>query len=1739
MTKPSATTRSIPFFLPILALTGLLLWCASAQAERISIPLFAVPVEPGAPQGVLRIVNAGGEAGTVEVRAIDDAGMSSTPVTFALDAFAAVELTAADLAAGNAGVAPGNAGRGAGNSRPATGNAALPAGFDRPAVDLSRGIDSLAGDMRLEIETDLDIHALAWALSADGTPAPMHDTLRAETLDAPDGSAFAWRYEAPVFNPASDLAHASRLRLANPGSSAAAVTISARDDAGAAAPGGEVRLTLPPGGSRTLAATEIEAGGADLEGRLGEGVGKWRLTIVSDRPIEAMNLVAGPAGALNNLSTAAETDAARHAIPLFVAPGAPGAPEGVLRVLNLADEAGTATIHAIDDSGHRSAPASLALGALAAAEFTAGELAFGHPAKGLSGGIGPLAGDVRLEIESALPIAPLAYARAADGALSAMHGTVAPTAFGDAEVESAGIAFGGPNGPTGGVAAAGSYAAGGAAGDAAGDASVGNTTKNESRAHAAYRYEVPVFNPAGDIPRSSRLRLANPGDTVASVTITARDDSGATGPGGSVRLTLPPGGARTLTAFELETGGAGLVGRLGAGTGRWRLSVASDRALQLVNLVVTANGNLVNLSTTAGSAGFNLAGGNTEPAGMVFVDGRFYVVDANDGAVYAYDAGGRRDAAADFTLAAGNGAPSGIAWVDGRFYVLDSADAKVYAYGADGSRHAAADFDIQGLNPTGITHADERFFVVDATAGTVHAYHADGRRDAAADFALDPANGGAEGIVHADGRFYVIEPADRKAYAYGAEGQRDAAADIALRGDGIGYFALPRGAAVAEGQLWVVDAGALTVSGYALSAGPLNFLDGSGPGDRTYTVDTVIATLTLPEATGGAAPLTYALAPDVPGLSFDPSTRRLSGMPTEVGMYAMTYTVTDAEGNTATSAFTVTVKERASRVPGIGFRLFLGNSEPRGVAWADGRFHVVDESDDKVYAYRADGTRDEVADFDLADGNSGAAGIAWADGRFHVVDESDDKVYAYRADGTRDEAADFSLDDDNRRPTGIAWANGRFHVVDSSYPDDKVYVYRADGTRDEAADFDLADDNSWPNGIAWADGRFHVVNDVGGNNKVYAYRADGTRDEAADFELFLNPMGIAYADGRFHVVNRGENAAVNAYRADGTFDRAATFGLYTGNSSPRGIAWADGRFHVVDSSADKVYAYRPDGTRDEAADFDLADGNFGAAGIAWADGRFHVVDWSAGKVYAYRADGTRDEVADFSLDDDNLRPTGIAWANGRFHVVDSSYPDDKVYVYRADGTRDEAADFLLDDDHSGPHDIAWADGRFHVLDDDRKAYAYRADGTRDEAADLFPIDAYQGSISWVDGLLYAVDGEYLGVKVYRPDGTRVRPDGTRDEAADFDLADDNDAPEGIAWADGRFHVVDSSADKVYAYRPDGTRDEAADFDLADDNSAPHDIAWADGRFHVVNWSDHKVYAYRADGTRDEAADFDLADDNDVPAGIAWAGGRVHVGDRSDHKVYAYRPDGTRDEAADFDLADDNDVPVGIAWADGRFHVVDLADYKVYAYRAAGTRDEAADFDLVLGNVASGGIAWADGRLLVLGQRKVYAYTVDDRSGAGAAAVDAPESYRYRDIGQDGADDAAMAGSGTRVPTMAGYSAGTRAETVHATALSVEITRCSAGPSVRGAPGIHIQIAGAVRAGAPLSGVVVVGYGSGALAGVASLGRLAAGESRAFSIAETVAAPQGALSCSAVAEFFDIGALAPGVPVRADRAGRIL
>ena len=101
---------------------------------------------------------------------------------------------------------------------------------------------------------------------------------------------------------------------------------------------------------------------------------------------------------------------------------------------------------------------------------------------------------------------------------------------------------------------------------------------------------------------------------------------------------------------------------------------------------------------------------------------------------------------------------------------------------------------------------------------------------------------------------------------------------------------------------------AISVGAAPVDATPA-FANGARIPTQDFTVDVRIASLSLPQATGGDAPLTYTLTPALSaGLTFDGTARTITGTPTTAAtLVTYRYTVTDMDGDTATLTFRVTV----------------------------------------------------------------------------------------------------------------------------------------------------------------------------------------------------------------------------------------------------------------------------------------------------------------------------------------------------------------------------------------------------------------------------------------------------------------------------------------------------------------------------------------------------------------------------------------------------------------------------------------------------------------------------------------------------------------------------------------------------------------------------------------------------------------------------------------------------------------
>ena len=246
--------------------------------------------------------------------------------------------------------------------------------------------------------------------------------------------------------------------------------------------------------------------------------------------------------------------------------------------------------------------------------------------------------------------------------------------------------------------------------------------------------------------------------------------------------------------------------------------------------------------------------------------------------------------------------------------------------------------------------------------------------------------------------------------------------------------------------------------------------------------------------------------------------------------------------------------------------------------------------------------------------NGPSNGMAYADGRFYVIDAGEHRVFVYEADGSLDLDGGFSLDMPEVRRTdgsvthtyrwhdvgGITAASNRLFVFATqqycrrtsthgrcSYTN-HVRAYTLKGVRDGARDFDVASGAAdWNGGIAHANGRFYLFHNY--RDLAYAHSPTGERMPEFDFGIDTSsprgsggPGRIAFGSGAFYVGHRLFDE-VRVYTGRGERQPSLDIQLDPCNTEPAGITVEGDVLHVADSGflydgrgcgEPTVYAYR-------------------------------------------------------------------------------------------------------------------------------------------------------------------------------------------------------------------------------------------------------------------------------------------------------------------------------------------------------------------------------------------------------------------------------------------------------------------------------------------------------------------------------------------------------------------------------------
>ena len=959
-----------------------------------------------------------------------------------------------------------------------------------------------------------------------------------------------------------------------------------------------------------------------------------------------------------------------------------------------------------------------------------------------------------------------------------------------------------------------------------------------------------------------RLYDVGVGSTVTEATVAATaNDANATA---------------VITPLDSNNGTDGHQVALSAGRNTVTITVTAEDAITTKTYTVGVNRSVA--GDYAWRAEDDLDGleaaGNDGPSGIWANSTTIWVVDGNDEEVYTYNHDGTRDAAKGFDLDSGNQAGKG-AWTDGEtVWIADTDKNKLYVYEVvSGTRQTGREFDLDTDNQTatGVWSDGTTIWVADSFDNKLYAYLLDGgTRQAGDDIALATDNTIGTGIWSDGTTIWVSERlgTNPKLFAYLLEGgSRVAAKDFnTLEAAGA---SLPSGLWSDGETMWVADQTDANSKVYAFNMPPSNDptlssltvspkdIIGFDPDRGSYEVGVTssVATATITPASNHPD-TTFTFSAD----DADPNTPGHQ-VSLSVGRNPTTITVT-SEDRSVSQDYTVTINRGVGAQYGwkasddLDGLIAAENRGPRGI-WANSStFFVADFTDDKVYAYNRDGTRDADKDFDVSNFPNGI----WSDGTtLWVADSAAENLIAYTlSNGNRNTGADIAL---SNRSQGV-WGNSTT-VWAVNETTDKLEAYqKSDGSEDNDKDISLHSDNADPAGI-WSDGTTMWVADHQ-QVKLFAYTlADGNRDSAKDIDT--SPSG---------------------------------------NASPRGLWGDEETIWVTSEDDDKVYSYNLQDNRS-------ADATLSALTVSPRD----IIGFESGRE-AYEV-GVASTVAQATVIATTNHPSAsVAYSgtdadlNTAGHQVDLSAGRNQVTItvtaedtttaqgYTVSINKGVTADYgwKASDDLDGLFisafdaalGIAEDNGIFWISSSDsRNILAYRQDGSRASSRDITAHSANNDiGYLWTDSqTIWVSDFEDDRLYAYR------LSDGSRQTSREFDLHTDNASGIGF-WSDGTIvWVADSHDNQVYAYTlDDGTRQESKEFDLDRTNERSVGI-WSDGyTVWVADSADGKLYAYGLQtGERQASRDFNTPWDagNRNISGITSSGRTMWVVDSLDKKVYSY------------------------------------------------------------------------------------------------------------------------------------------------------------------------------------------------------------------------------------------------------------
>jgi len=233
---------------------------------------FANPASNVIQATFLRVVNLTANTSSVTIIGIDDNGITSSgTVTFILASNQSKQMNMRDLENGN--TSKGLTGKG-----------------------LTGSLGNGTGKWRLNVTSSLDLQVMSLIRTPDGFVTNLSSMV--DTNDA-------GKHIIYFANPATETVKTTFLRIINTTNQTGTITISGIDDTGNVAPNGVVTFELGALAAKQMTVSDLENGntGKGLIGTLGDGTGRWQLTVSADVTIDVMSLIRTPDGFLTNLSS--------------------------------------------------------------------------------------------------------------------------------------------------------------------------------------------------------------------------------------------------------------------------------------------------------------------------------------------------------------------------------------------------------------------------------------------------------------------------------------------------------------------------------------------------------------------------------------------------------------------------------------------------------------------------------------------------------------------------------------------------------------------------------------------------------------------------------------------------------------------------------------------------------------------------------------------------------------------------------------------------------------------------------------------------------------------------------------------------------------------------------------------------------------------------------------------------------------------------------------------------------------------------------------------------------------------------------------------------------------------------------------------------------------------------------------------------------------------------------------------